>query len=107
MTLSPLLTLSHRHQVKDNFIILQKVEYSNVFRWRLGYRQHTVVTLIREVLPRQKLVSAAAKPLRSVPPFSRLVFSAQESARQKLKIRPEPSGNKLSESVFKNSVLCL
>jgi hypothetical protein len=28
-------------------------------------------------------------------------------ARQKLKIRPELSGKKLSESVFKNSVCCL
>ena len=62
---------------------------------------------IREVLLRQKPVSGAAKPLGSVPPFSRRVFSAQDGARQKLKICPEPSGNKLSESVFKNSVRCL
>jgi hypothetical protein len=58
-----------------------------------------VVTLIQEV-------SAAAKPLGSVSPFSRQVFSAQDGARQKLKIFPKPSGNKLSESVFKNSVRC-
>jgi hypothetical protein len=62
---------------------------------------------IREVLLRQKPVSAAAKPLGSVPPFSRRVFSAQDGARQKLKICPEQSGNKLSESVIKNSVRCL
>jgi hypothetical protein len=30
-----------------------------------------------------------------------MVFSAQDGARKKLKICPEPSGNKLSESVFK------
>ncbi len=62
---------------------------------------------IQEVLLRQKPVSGAAKPLGSVSPLSRWVFSAQESARQKLKIGPEPSRNKLSESVFKNSVHCL
>jgi hypothetical protein len=54
-----------------------------------------------------KPVSATAKPLGSVPPFSRQVFSVQDGARQKLNICPEPSGNKLSESVFKNSVRCL
>ncbi len=58
-------------------------------------------------MPRQKPVPAAAKPFGSVPPFSRWVFSAQDGARQKLKICPEPSVNKLSESVFKNSVGCL
>jgi hypothetical protein len=42
---------------------------------------------IREVLLRQKPDSGAAKPLGSVPPFSRRVFSAQDGARQKLKIR--------------------
>ncbi len=57
-----------------------------------------VVTLIREVLPQQKPVSAAAKPLGSVSLFFRLVFLAQDGARLKLKICPEPSGNKLSES---------
>ncbi len=41
MTLTPLLTLSHPRQVKDNFIILQKIEYSDVFRCRLDYRQRT------------------------------------------------------------------
>jgi hypothetical protein len=39
MTLTPVLTLSHRRQVEDNFIILQKIEYSDVFCCRLGYRQ--------------------------------------------------------------------
>jgi hypothetical protein len=63
--------------------------------------------LIREVLLRQKPVSGAAKLLGSVLPFSRRVFSAQDGARQKLRICPEPSGNKLSESVFKKSVRCL
>jgi hypothetical protein len=48
----------------------------------------------------QKLVSAAAKPLRSVSPLSRRIFSAQDGARQKLKTCPEPSGHKLSESNF-------
>ncbi len=44
-------------------------------------------------------VSGVAKPLRSVSPLSRRVFSAQKNgARQKLKVCPEPSGNKLSES---------
>jgi hypothetical protein len=52
----------------------------------------------------QKPVSAAAKPLRSVSPLCRRVFSAQDGARQKLKICPELSGNRLSDSVFKNSV---
>ncbi len=37
----------------------------------------------------QKLVSAAAKPLGSVSPLSRWVFSAQGGARQELKICPE------------------
>jgi hypothetical protein len=46
---------------------------------------------IREVLLRQKLVSGAAKPLGSVPPFSRRVFLAQGGARQKLKNRLEIS----------------
>jgi hypothetical protein len=41
MTLTPLLTLSHRRQVKDNLIILQKIEYSDVFRCCLDYRQPT------------------------------------------------------------------
>jgi hypothetical protein len=63
--------------------------------------------MIQEVLPRQKPVSAMAKPLGSGPLFSRQVFSAQDGARQKLKICPELSGNELSESVFKNSVHCL
>jgi hypothetical protein len=112
-----LLTLSDRRQVKDNFIILRKIEYSNVFRCRSGNRQRTefLKTDSESIFPDgsghmllwQKPVCAAAKPLGSVPPFSRQVFSAQESARQKLKIRPEPSGNKLSESVFKNFVRCL
>ncbi len=43
-------------------------------------------------------------PLGSVLLLSRQVFLAQDGARQKVKICPEPSGNKLSESVFKNSV---
>jgi hypothetical protein len=55
-------------------------------------------------LLRQKPVSAAAKPLRSAPSFYRRVFSAHDGARQKLKIFPEPSGNKLSESVFKKFI---
>jgi hypothetical protein len=59
---------------------------------------------IREVLLQQKPVSAAAKRLGSVLPLSRQVFSAQGGVRQKLKVCPEPSGNKLSESFFKNSV---
>ncbi len=62
---------------------------------------------IQEVLLQQKLISATAKSLGSVLPLSRQVFSAQDGARQKLKICPEPSGNKLSESVLKNSVCCL
>ena len=41
MTLTPLLTLSHPRQVEDNFIIPQKIEYSDVFRCRSGYRQRT------------------------------------------------------------------
>jgi hypothetical protein len=90
----PLLTLSHPRQVEDNFIILQKIEYSDVFRCRSGYRQRTEFlktdseslfldgsgrifnfclasfwaektrledrVQIREFLPRQKPVSAAA-----------------------------------------------
>jgi hypothetical protein len=59
-----------------------------------------------KVLP-QKLVSDVTKPLGSVSPLSRRVFLAQDSARQKLNVCPEPSGNKLSESVFNNSVRCL
>ncbi len=51
-------------------------------------------------MPQQKPVSAAEKPLRSVPPLSRRVCSAHYGARQKLKKCPEPSGNKLSEFVF-------
>jgi hypothetical protein len=39
MTLTPLLTLSHRRQVEDNFIILLKIEYLDVFHCRSGYRQ--------------------------------------------------------------------
>ncbi len=66
-----------------------------------------MATLIREVLPRQKPVSVAAKPLGSVSPFSRRVFLTQDGGRQKLRTCPEPSRNKLSESVFKNSVHCL
>jgi hypothetical protein len=54
-----------------------------------------VATVIQEVLPQQKPVSAATKPLGSVAPLSRQVFSAQDSARQKF------------ESVLKNYVGCL
>ncbi len=43
----------------------------------------------------------SSKSLGSVSPLSRRVFSAQDGARQKVKIFPEPSGNKLSESVLK------
>jgi hypothetical protein len=57
---------------------------------------------VRKLIARwQKPVSAAAKPLGSVPPLSRGVFSAQDGAKQKLKIFPQPSGNMLSKSVFK------
>ncbi len=41
MTLTPLLTLTHRRLVEDNFIIHQKIEYSDIFRCRSGYRQCT------------------------------------------------------------------
>ncbi len=41
MTLTPLLTLTHRRQVEDNFIILQKIEYLDVFCCHSGYRQCT------------------------------------------------------------------
>jgi hypothetical protein len=41
-------------------------------------------------------VSARAKPLGSVSFLSRRVFSAQNGARHKPKVCPEPSGNKLS-----------
>jgi hypothetical protein len=51
-----------------------------------------------------KPVSAASKPLGSLSPLSRRVFLAQDGARQELKIREEPSRNKLSEYVFFNSV---
>ncbi len=54
----------------------------------------------------RKPVSAAAKPLGSVSLLSRRVFSAQDGARQKLKRCSEPSGNRLSENVIKNSVCC-
>ncbi len=37
-------------------------------------------------------------------PLSRQVFSTQDEARQKLKICPDSTRNKLSESDFKNSV---
>jgi hypothetical protein len=63
-----------------------------------------VAEQIGEGLPRQKTVFAIAKPLGSVSPLFRRVFSAQDGDRQKLKICPEPSGNKLSEFVFKISV---
>ncbi len=46
--------------------------------------------------PIKETVSAASKPLGSVLPLSRQVCSAQDGARQKLKMCPEPSGNKLS-----------
>jgi hypothetical protein len=59
------------------------------------------------ILKNAKIYAAPAKPFGSVLLFSRQVFSAQDSARQKLKIRPKPSGNKLSESVLTNSVRCL
>jgi hypothetical protein len=59
------------------------------------------VVPIREVLLRQKPVSGAAKPLGLVSPLYRQVFLAQDGARQNLKICPEPSGNKLSESILK------
>jgi hypothetical protein len=52
----------------------------------------------------QKPVSTVAKPLGTVFQLSCWVFSAQDGARQKLKMYPEPSGNKLLEYVFKNSV---
>jgi hypothetical protein len=52
----------------------------------------------REVMPRQMLVFAAAKPLGSVSPFYRQVL---DGARQKLKIGPEPPGSKLFECVLK------
>jgi hypothetical protein len=68
--------------------------------WAEKTRLETAVQ-IQEVLLRQKLVSGAAKPLGSVSPLSRQVFSAQDGARQKLKICPEPSGNKLSEYFLK------
>jgi hypothetical protein len=55
---------------------------------------------IKEILLQQKPVSATAKSLGSVWPLSRWVFSAKDGARQKLNICPEPSGKKLSESVF-------
>ncbi len=41
MTLTPLLTLTHRHQVKDNFIILQKLStwmFSQPFGLQTTYR---------------------------------------------------------------------
>jgi hypothetical protein len=41
MTLTPLLTLTYRRKVEDNFIILQKIEYSDVLRCRSGYCQRT------------------------------------------------------------------
>jgi hypothetical protein len=41
MTLTPLLTLGHRRQVEDSFIILQKIEYSDVFHCHSGCRQRT------------------------------------------------------------------
>jgi hypothetical protein len=66
-----------------------------------------VATLIREVLPWQKLVSAMAKPLGSMLLLSRRVFSAQDGARQKLEKCLELPGNKLSKPVFKNSARCL
>jgi hypothetical protein len=59
-----------------------------------------VATLFQEVLLRQKLVSAAGKLLESVSLLSKRVSSAQDGARQKLKICSESSGNKLSEHVF-------
>jgi hypothetical protein len=43
---------------------------------------------------------------QAVSQLSRQVFSAQDGARQNLKIFPEPSGNQRSESVLKNSVHC-
>ncbi len=43
------------------------------------------------------------KPVQKTVVQIREGFSAQDGARQKLKICPELSGNKLSESVFKNS----
>jgi hypothetical protein len=54
----------------------------------------------RHILLRQKPVSAAEKPLGSELLLSRWVFSVQDGARQKFKIDPEPSGNRLSEYVF-------
>ncbi len=41
MTLTPLPTLTHRRQVEDNFIILQKIEYSDISSCRSDYRQRT------------------------------------------------------------------
>jgi hypothetical protein len=41
MTLIPLLTLTHHRRVEDKFIVLQKIEYLDVFLFRLGYRHHT------------------------------------------------------------------
>jgi hypothetical protein len=41
MILTPLLKLTHRRQVEDNFIILQKIEFLDVFHCRSGYRQRT------------------------------------------------------------------
>jgi hypothetical protein len=108
MTLTPLPTLTHRHQVEDNFIILQKIEYSDVFLCRSGYRQCT------EFL---KTDSESLFPDGSGHIFNFYLapFLAEKTCLESgytdprgfaVQIRPEPSGNKLSESVFKNSVHC-
>ncbi len=51
MTLIPLLTFSHRRQVEDNFIILQKIEYSDVFCCHSGYRQCTEFLKTESLFP--------------------------------------------------------
>jgi hypothetical protein len=58
------------------------------------------IFLIRKVLLWLKPVSSKAKTLGSELLLSRQVFSAQNGARKKLRICPEPLGNKRSEYVF-------
>jgi hypothetical protein len=91
MTLTPLLTDSSPPSERQ-FRHSPKIEYSVIFYCHSGYRQCENFLIFRV----QKLVSAAAKPLWSVLPLSRWVFSAQDGAAQKLKICPEPSAHFLN-----------
>ncbi len=97
--------IKKKHIQKAYIQTVVDISFFSVQRYpELRIPVQNVATLIQEVLLQQKPVYAAAKPHGSVLLPSRQVFSVEDVPRHKLKVCPEPSVHKLSESVFKNSV---